>query len=151
MAKNQSNLTSIFHPFVLFLLSVSHVSSPSLKSGFHVLTDHVGHGGQDRSKTKAERGFGFIWFWFVLRQEFRLTFYACCSQKTANFTSWFRYLGVGRRKTCSTLPLWNHVFCMYLFFYICVYVHRTVSADLRPEGLFRFVYVNACVQALLPL
>lgn len=46
--------------FFFFLLSVSHVSSPSLKSGFHVLTDHVGHGGQDRSKTKAEEGFGFI-------------------------------------------------------------------------------------------
>lgn len=50
-----------FFSFVLFSpLCFSHVSSPSLKSGFHVLTEHVGHGGQDRSKTKAERGFGII-------------------------------------------------------------------------------------------
>lgn len=42
------------------LFPVSHVSSPSLKSGFHVLTGHVGHGGQDRSKTKAGKGSGFI-------------------------------------------------------------------------------------------
>lgn len=42
------------------VLPLSHVSSPSLKSGFHVLTGHVGHGGQDRSKAKAEKGLRFI-------------------------------------------------------------------------------------------
>lgn len=92
-------------------------------------------------KQRQGRGFGFIWFWFVLHQEFRLTFHACCSQKTAKFTSWFRYLGIGRRSACSTLPLWSHVFRMYLFFYICAYVYRTVSCDLRPKALFHFVYV----------
>lgn len=67
-------------------------------------------------KLKQGRAFGFIWFWFVLCEEFRSTFYPCCSQKTDNFTSWFRYSGIGRRRPCLALLLWNHVFCMYLFF-----------------------------------
>lgn len=54
---------SLFYSFVFFFLfSVSHVSPLSIKSGSHVLTYHVGHGGQDRSKAKAGKGFGFIRF-----------------------------------------------------------------------------------------
>lgn len=129
-----------------FLFSVSHVSSPSIKSDFQALTDHVGHDGQDRSEIKAGKGFGFIWFWFVLCEEFRFTFSACYSQKTDSFTSWFRYLGIDSWRACLTLPLWDHVFCMYLFLYI--YIDWTVSMWLKAWGL---PLVSVGVQTLLPL
>lgn len=142
------------HPFFsslsFFSLPAFHVSSPSLKSGFHVLTHHVGHGGQDRSKTKAEEAFGFNWFWSVLHQESRLTFYAYCSQRTASLTSLFWYLWVGRRTACSTLPpLKCHVFSVCLFLYICAYDYGTVSGNSMLEGLLCYTYM--CLSFLLRL
>lgn len=43
--------------FVLFFLfSGFHVSSPSITPRFHAFAEHVGHGGQDRSKIKTGKG-----------------------------------------------------------------------------------------------
>lgn len=62
------------------------------------------------------------------------------------FTSLFRYLGIGRRSARSTLPLWNHVFCMYLF--SDIYMHWTASMWLKASGL---ILVSVCVHPVLPL
>lgn len=57
-----------FFPLSSFLLFFSHVSSQSLRSASCVLTEHVGHGGQHRSKKPKQKK--TLGFWFVLHQKF---------------------------------------------------------------------------------
>lgn len=133
-----------FCPF--FFSSLFHVSSPSLKSLHHVLTNHIGHAGQDRSKTKAERGFGFIWFWFAPREEFRLRFHSAFSQKTANFTSSFNYLAENMLNTPSVKPCAQCI-CFPMFVYKSI---ELSTCDLKLVKTFFFA-LCVCVQALFPL
>lgn len=132
-------LSFILCPFFLLSLSLVLMSHPlQSRRAFMLSQNTLATVAKTGVKLKQGRASGFIWFWFVLCEEFRSTFYPRCSQKTDNFTSWLRYSGIGRRRPCLALLLRNHVFCMYLFFQISHIPNcQDVTYGLKPCFVFR--------------